>query len=154
MQPLEITRTTLFRLLLDRGVAGEAILLADDRYAVLSETDVTDRLAPNFTSLLSQLGFQYAEDRRDCDDFARLAAAWAGFLHGEQQRTPPIQSGLAFGEVWCALKAHAFCFAVHGSDATKLVITFYEPQISNHGFSFAEIKLSRQECESIFLAKA
>jgi len=154
MQPLEITRTTLYRLLLDRGVAGEAILLADDGYTVLSETDVTYRLAPAFSNLLAQLGFKYETERRDCDDFARLAAAWAGFLHGEQKRTPPMQSGLAFGEVWCALKAHAFCFGVHGGDATRLLLKFYEPQISNHGFSFAEIKLSRQECESIFLAKA
>lgn len=149
---LEIPSLQIRELFADLGVPGSAVFLGDDVYALLDEADISARLALNFNDLLAQLGFKYETERRDCDDFARLAAAWAGYLHGEQ--TDAGDSGLAFGEVWCAAKAHAFCFAVHRSDAEVLYLRFYEPQLSANGFSLTPIELSRTECESIFLVKA
>lgn len=132
--------------LIRRGVPASAIYLADAFYALFTKKDVHERLAPALTGVINGLNFTYQPDRRDCDDFARLAAAWAGLLHSQQKVE---DCGVAFGEVWCDAIAHAFCFAIHGVERE---VVFYEPQLVG-AFSLSEISLGRRECESIRLIK-
>jgi hypothetical protein len=144
------------------GIRDESIFLADEFYTLPTRGDVMNKLAREFTSILRQTNFTWAEDRRDCDDFARWAAGWAGLFHAERG----IASGLAFGEVWCSKLQHAFNFAVHldfaasrdGTastiSASSLRIVFYEPQITAGNISMSELALTREEVNSIYLAKA
>jgi hypothetical protein len=151
---LEIPSSKIGEALENVGVDPDAVFLGDEFYALPTPADVTQKLAPQFTSILSQAGFVYANERRDCDDFARWAAGWAGLFHS-QQLSGPSDCGLAFGEVWCEKLQHAFCFAVHRDEKDgAFLVAFYEPQISLNGFAFAEIGLKPEEIASIYLIKA
>lgn len=133
------------------GIRDEAIFLADEFYSLPTRGDVQNKLAREFASILRQTNFVWETDRRDCDDFARWAAGWAGLFHAERG----IASGLAFGEVWCSQLQHAFNVAVHLTpDASPLAVKFYEPQIRDGGFSMSEMLLTREQVNSIYLAKA
>lgn len=148
----EISSTEVVRLLLAEGVPSSAIKLGDMTYALPTEQDIRPRLAVAFTSILRQQGYVFKAESQDCDNFALGAAFWAQHFHAEQ--VPPLQSALAFGEVWCATKEHAFCFAVHRLTAGRDYLAWYEPQISLNGFSFNDVSMTLADCESVWLAKA
>ena len=111
--------------LTDAGVAfGAHILIGDEKYRLFTEQDVTTRLAPAVGNVFFRLNWSYKAEKRDCDDFARFASAWAQFLSGENPGDLPV----AFGECWSAALSHAFCIAFHLNAAGALYAACYEPQ--------------------------
>lgn len=148
---LEIPGSHVAWLLAGAGVPTSAIKLADSFYALPSEQDIRQRLAESFTSILGQMDYVFKSESQDCDNFAMGAVWWAQHFHAERKPTP--QSALAFGEIWCESKEHAFCFAVH-RDGDRDYLAWYEPQISLNGFSLNDVPMTRADCESVWLAKA
>lgn len=70
----------------------------------------------------------WSEEANDCDDFARLAAAFAQILHYLTPGRPPA-TALAVGELWYVQDSgdgHAINIAVCGMEPTDVVC--YEPQ--------------------------
>lgn len=100
--------------------------LPDDAYSLPSRHWVEWDFSRALFSVLSQLGFSYTEEKSDCDDFARLSAAYAALLHSKEGN----KTGLAFGEFWYTRRdggGHAInCYIV--SDGGELALRFFEPQ--------------------------
>jgi hypothetical protein len=148
---LELPNEKIQDALINAGIPEEAIFLADEFYALFTPADIAARLAPEFTSILKQLNFDFVAERRDCDDFAIFASAVAKALHA---RATNAEAGLAFGEIWCGDLQHAFCFAIHHSPGPGTSVHFYEPQCGATVLSFSEIKLTPKQAASVWLAKA
>ena len=112
------------------GVASLSWHIADRNYALPTVNFLRGAFASalwsfqNFFAVMS-----WTEEANDCDDFARLAAAFAQILH---YLTPgrPECSALAVGEFWFQKDngggGHAINVACCGLEASDVV--FYEPQ--------------------------
>jgi hypothetical protein len=86
----------------------------------------------------------WTDEANDCDDFARLAAAFAQILHFLTPGRPPA-TALAIGELWYVTDeggGHAINIAVCGEE----VVT-YEPQTRK------EVTLSEQEKQRVSMVR-
>ena len=107
-----------------------------------------------FADALRRLQFEFgvnkwtAEDN-DCDDFSRLAAAFAQVLHVNTPGHPPA-TALALGELWYVQDGgkggHAIVFACCGTDPQDVL--FFEPQDGT------EKTLSETERQNVTLVRA
>lgn len=147
----ELDRPRLRETLAALGVPDSAIKLAHEFYACPRADWIQQDFALTWSSLRAQMGFVYHETRRNCVNFAQWAAAWASEFHAETPGAP--DSALAFGEVWCSARKHAFNVAVHRWPQGNLLVAFYEPQPSANGFSFQRTELTAAEIASIHLLK-
>jgi hypothetical protein len=119
--------------------------MADENYSCPSLNWVEEIFAPSLSSLLSQLSADiWTPEDFDCDDFARMAAAYAGLLHhltvGREKDT-----ALAFGEFWYVRDiggGHAINTTVVSGKNNEATAIFFEPQNSSI------VNLSRTEIES------
>ncbi len=134
---------------MDAGVFTTNWSLADRAYALPTRRWM---LGP-FADALRRLQFEFrvnkwtAEDN-DCDDFARLAAAFAQVLHAN---TPdrPAATALAVGELWYVQDGgagHAIVFAICGPSVEDVL--FFEPQDGT------EKQLSEPEKQTVMLVRA
>jgi hypothetical protein len=103
--------------------------VVDRRYAMPTR----DFLAGAFSAALWSLQkffdlLNWSEEANDCDDFARLAAAFGQILHYLTPNRPPA-TALAIGELWYVQDSgggHAINIAVCGPAPSDVVL--YEPQ--------------------------
>lgn len=135
--------------LMAAGVYTTGWSLADRAYAMPTRQWM---LGP-FAEALARLQFEFgvnkwtAEDN-DCDDFSRLAAAFAQVLH---VNTPghPAATALALGELWYVQdngEGHAIVFALCGPLPEDVL--FFEPQDGT------EKHLSDREKQNVTLVRA
>jgi hypothetical protein len=129
-----VSSSTIAEVLRENSVGAETLLLVDSQYALPDAEWIAGIFAPSFHRLLqaAKIG-QWAAEANDCDDFARLAAAYAGILHARTAAGLAVKCGLAFGEivVWhdaVLRKGHALNLFVSKNDAGALGVKFFEPQ--------------------------
>lgn len=125
--------------ILAQGVPASAVqFLRDSEYVLPTARWVTGVFGPWFTADLAGKGYTYRPNSRDCEDFARRAAALAcdcnaqteiraGNVPDEYGITPKPTYGLAFAEVWVKTPLHAINAAVHRLEG-QLQLVAYEPQ--------------------------
>lgn len=118
--------------------------LGDSQYHIFTPDDITKRLGPEVKSVLTQLGFTFKENKRDCDKFTRFAVAWADFLNSEN----PTEFAPLISETWARAIAHAFVSAIHRRDG-QFYAAWYEPQIVD-GYSLMPIELTAEQIASIY----
>jgi hypothetical protein len=119
------------------------VQLPDGGYSLPARDWIDGEFSSALGNLLGQLGFTYSSEKRDCDDFARMAASYAALLHSKMV---PV-SGLAFGEFWYTRSdlngggGHAInCYVVR--EGGELGLHFFEPQTQQ------TINLTKDEIES------
>lgn len=104
----------------------------DRKYVSPSEPWIGGTFSDALNTLKFQLGLQeWTAEEFDCDDFARVSAAYASILHhktaGREKGT-----GLAFGEFHYMKDApyggHAINIALVAASDGKPKLVFYEPQ--------------------------
>ena len=101
----------------------------DDLYS-LPDTIYPSRLGKRLKRVLADMDFRFAENRRDCDKFARLASTIAFLDHAMFSRsTTGIAVGVATVLMESSVDAHAVIIMVHRL-ASGLVPRFYEPQLT------------------------
>jgi len=137
---MSVLSTQIIAQLTSAGIVSAGWSVADSQYALPTMQWVTGP----FSDALRKLQYEFKVNRwtredNDCDDFARLSAAFAQVLHSN---TPdhPEGTALAIGEIWYVQDtggAHAINFAVCGPEHTDVI--FYEPQ------RCATVLLSEQE---------
>lgn len=116
----------------DYGVPRTAFLCSDEFYVMPDFGWVFDTMMPAFTQLKEVIGVSdYISLANDCDDYARLCAAYAQILNARTLRTVTSEdSGLAFGEFWymaAGIGCHAInVFLSRVDSGVRLV--FVEPQ--------------------------
>lgn len=117
---------------------------SDSRYALPPEDWVTgeflDRLR-SFQFSLKQT--HYAAESNDCDDFAKMAAAFARLVHGNEKHERG--TSIAVGEFYYKIDGggnHAINFAVVQAKDGRVKLIFLEPQ------TWAIVRLSESEVES------
>ena len=111
---------------------------ADRRYAMPTREFLHGAFAAALASFLYFFELRtWISEANDCDDFARLAAAFAQILHVRTPGRPPA-TALAVGEFWYVRDggqgSHAINLAVIGDE-----VVAYEPQTRR------EIQLSATE---------
>jgi len=133
-----VTAAELENLLMENGVTCMGHF-ADSSYNVTTQSFINGTFSEAWFRLMNGLGLSYKAESYDCDDFAKLAAAYAQILHGRTHR----DSGLAFGEFWYSRGSggkHAINVAVvYGG---KYELLFFEPQ------NCKQVRLSKQEIQS------
>ena len=112
---------------LDRAGVGlpEDVSIADRSYAAVDRGFLATTFSADLGAWIFQLFGKYAEEVRDCDDFARFAAAVAQLWNSKTAGNEGC--ALAFGEYWYLRddgQAHAINIAVVGDNQ----VVFYEPQ--------------------------
>lgn len=116
--------------------------LGDSQYHIFTPDDITKRLGPEVKSVLTQLGFTFKDNKRDCDKFTRFAVMWADFLSSEN----PTEFAPLVAEVWCRALQHAFVSAIHRRpDASGFYVAWYEPQTG-----FTPMELTPEQIASIY----
>lgn len=117
-------------------------LISDDSYALPSPSWVACTFARAWMWFLDHMrAGGYVEEAHDCDDFARLCAAYAQLCHRNTKRA---SGGLLFGEFW-----------YHGADGGHALNVFIDPK-SDPPLRFFEpqtgkiVRLSRDEIETCF----
>jgi hypothetical protein len=128
-------------------VPWDGYAIADLAYELPSEEWVTDKLPNilwNFIHDLKQT--KYIEESNDCDDFAKMAAAFTHLLHSN---TPNREknTGLAFGEFYYKINGdpklgHAINFSLVKSKGGFIKLLFFDPQ------TFKIVNLNQKELES------
>tara|TARA_R110000868_G_scaffold117108_3_gene311137 strand:- start:1405 stop:1845 length:441 start_codon:yes stop_codon:yes gene_type:complete len=126
---MNINSSQMIMQLAEAGIVSPTWSISDGSYAMPTLQWVTGP----FSDALRKLQYEFkvsgwTREDNDCDDFARLSAAFAQVLH---HNTPdrPEGTALAVGELWYLQDAgggHAINFAVCGPDKTDVL--FYEPQ--------------------------
>lgn len=114
------TAFELYEELVQLGVPRDKIGLADMTYLLPSKDWLIGTAGPAFAQWVSKLAGPYVEQRFDCDDFSLFAATFMRILHRDSTKE---KSGIAFGIVWEAGIAHAYCIARHEDGWAA-----YEPQ--------------------------
>lgn len=115
--------------------------LADDNYSLPTRDWIALEFSTCLKMLLDDLAFKWEPDRSDCDDFARLAAAYCCLLHSNTG----ADSGLAFGEFWFTRRdgqGHAINVFVTREIDGSLALNFFEPQTQQI------IELTKEEIQS------
>ena len=150
-----ITGTELKQALVDAGVPEGVIRLRDGAYRLPKLQWVVGAFADAWENALESLKVSdWTPEKFDCDDFARLAAAFAGLMHATTEGAGA--AGLAFGEFWyciggAANNEHAVVVFVT-QEANGLQVWFWEPQLEErNGFRVARmeaLKLTDIEVES------
>lgn len=103
--------------------------ISDRAYAMPTRNFITSAFSYALLAFQKFFGLLgWTEEANDCDDFARLAAAFAQILHF---LTPgrPLGTALAVGEFWYLQDSgggHAINVAICGHELSDVV--FYEPQ--------------------------
>lgn len=141
-----MTQAELIDFMSKRGAMPMAFLAADSEYAHPTENWFYGSFASALKTLFFQLNLTlWKAEENDCDDFARLAAAFAQSLHARTKSKRP-GTALAVGEFWYdrsspdGPQAHAVnCAIVYDGDYKLL---FLEPQTQKR------ITLSQQEIAS------
>lgn len=107
-------------------------VLPDRQYVMPTWTWVSMSFSQALHKLQNALTIQkWLAEANDCDDFARVSAAFAQVLH---TNTPgrPEGTALAFGEFWYKQDkggGHAINVVLTGRDGEeKIEVKFYEPQ--------------------------
>ena len=125
-----------------RGIWTAKCLIADDLYSLPTREWFLGKFARAFGRLLWAAKLvAWIQNRFDCDDFARLAAALAGILHKLSSKQP---TGLAVGEFWYQRAGgdnHAIAVAIV-EEAGDWDLVFMEPQTQR------ELKLTEEEIQS------
>jgi len=123
-----------FLLLAGVGREGVVIECADRAYALPAADWVHGEFARAWAGEALDLGLRYDPETVDCDDFARLCAAFAARLHA-QTSDRPRGTALAFGECWYEKDTgenHAInCFITSLPDGDLKLrpsLRFFEPQ--------------------------
>ena len=141
-----IDSNKLIEILTKANILPSATWIVDRSYSVPSKNWIINTLGPTLRNFQAQLGVNtWTEDVQDCDDFARLAAAYVQFLHyrtlGQIRK-----SALSFGEVFYVTKeggGHAINIAIVGTKGNEEVI-FFEPQTGKI------VELTLKERDSIY----
>jgi len=136
-EPTVISGEQVREVLMALGVPVAGIYCLDSTYNLLTESDVRERLRDAFTQVLLDLDYTYKKERRDCENFAAFMWGWTAYWHGNQR--DQSDNGVALGLMCNIQLGHAFCFAVHRSDAGELYVSAYEPQRDASGFSCGQI---------------
>lgn len=128
------------------GVNGAARVDVGDYDYVLPAEEGVGGYRRAWVEKMLELGMTYEEDAEDCDDFARVAAAFALLWHaGTSGR--PRKKALAFGVVWYVRDAgggHAVnCYVTVEADMP--VLRFLEPQQPLMPFDLSENELANIE---------
>jgi hypothetical protein len=121
--------------------------IADLNYELPSEAWVTEKFPTilwDFVHDLKQT--KYIEEANDCDDFSKMAAAFAHLLHSNTPNRAK-RTGLAFGEFYYNIngdskQGHAINFALARAKSGNIVLLFFDPQTSKI------VKLNKLELES------
>lgn len=148
---MTLTKAQLAAVLDQHGVRTIKSLAVDEVYALPSERWLRDTFCEALGEFLYAVGADQAErEIGDCDDFARLACAYAGLLHRRSAPAKFRNNAIAVGEFFYRSEktggGHAICAAIVGSD-TRLPggrLVFIEPQRP------MLIGLSKKEVESCF----
>jgi hypothetical protein len=144
-----LTSSQLAEALNAAGIYPTQWSLADRAYALPTRQWVLGAYAEALRRLQFEFAVNHwtAEDN-DCDDFARLAAAFAQILH-TNTAGHPAATALAVGELWYFQDGgggHAIVFAVCGPNPEDVLL--FEPQTA------AEKTLSDTEKQNATLARA
>jgi hypothetical protein len=144
-----VSSLKLLRFVWEQGAQGYP-LFADDSYECPSEGWVAETFARDFARFKQSVagniaGLAYNPEAFDCDDFARLAASYAGLLH-RASRGIQDKTALAFGEFWfdsnTTKGGHAINIAVVAGPDQRPKLLFFEPQTCEI------LNLSQSEVES------
>lgn len=135
MEPTFITGNDINRIMTEIGVPSEVTnpygVLADANYMMPTIEWFQYKFVPAWNGLLKFMELsQYVPEAFDCDDYARLCAAFAGILNARtvlQQNLGP--RSLALGEFWYRPPSggHAMNFFLHKLDGV-IKVQFFEPQ--------------------------
>lgn len=109
------------------------MLFADEQYLCPSRDWILNSFAPAFAQFKRSIGLTLPDglvwraEKFDCDNFTRLAASYADFMHCAQSGP---DAGLAFGEFWytASFGAHAINLAIVAGEGNKPELLFFEPQ--------------------------
>ena len=135
--PKTLSGFELQMMLADAGFESQNWSIADRRYAMATRGFIMGLFSKalwSFQAFFKVLN--WTEDANDCDDFARLSAAFAQILHFLTPGRPPA-TALAVAEFWFVQddgSGHAINLAICGNE-----VLAYEPQSRN------EIELSADE---------
>ena len=140
MKPFTLSAFDLREFLLGQGIPDSAIKLRDTEYVLPTSRWVTEVFAPWFERKLISENYTYRPNSRDCDKFARKAAAYVGDCNAvtEERAGNVIDElgqamaqtyGIAFAEIKVVSLRHSINAAIHRPDK-KLVLVAYEPQLS------------------------
>ena len=144
--PMVMTAGDVTTCLQTNGIfATDCSIRSDARYMLPTE----EWFVSKFPAFLRDFQFDlrqlsWAAEANDCDDFAKMAAAFAKLLHANTAGRAPVTS-LAIGEFYYTKDSgefHAINFAIVRVAAGQYKILFLEPQ------SCKIIKLSKEEIAS------
>lgn len=105
------------------GIPCDVLTCADGEYSLPDEKSIAS-LGRRFRDFVFDAGATYAEERMDCDNYARLCVALGKFDHGIHFKG---KTGLAIAEARIVTDTllHVVVLAVHEIGG-KLVVKFYE----------------------------
>lgn len=107
------------------GVLPEDVSIADRSYAAVDQGFLASTFSADLGAWIFQLFGKYAAEVRDCDDFARFAAAVAQLWNSKTDGNGG--NALAFGEFWY-VKDSGAGHAINIGLARDGEVVFYEPQ--------------------------
>jgi hypothetical protein len=120
-------------------------VLSDQRYMLPSEDWVLNHL-PTITKNLQQdlKQLHWTSDSNDCDDFAKMTAAFVHLLHYNSPNKMS-ETSIAFGEFYYFKNMggkHAINFVICKTKSGDFKLMFFEPQ------TYSVVKLTEQEIKS------
>lgn len=145
-----ISKTSLVELLFSLGIDTQYPLIADEEYAIPSKSWILGEFSRAFLETKVALVGRYIPDEWDCDDFARLCAAYAGILHHRTRNKLKKNQGFALGEFWYIQSkggGHAINIVVDRDLNDQPLVYFYEPQTTTIMF------LDKEEIRSCFMVR-
>lgn len=116
----------------EQEVWAEQTFVADSVYALPEEQWLRTRFATALRTFYQAVEHTlWTAEQSDCDDFARLAGAFASARHNRSAAGEVRETGLAFGEYWYQRRTgtgHAINCAVVSDGGERLRLLFFEPQ--------------------------
>lgn len=144
MKPAYLSTAKVVETATDYGIKANALLFADDLYALPSNSWVIDTFSEAWAKTKLILGIAaYEVDMNDCDDYARMCAGYAQVLNNQTIKALGLQrAALAFGEFWYTSPqgAHAINAYLYREDQNSpVMIGTFEPQTGK------PVELTRQQ---------
>lgn len=141
----KVDGASVLTLMTDIGALTPNYITVDRNYSCPTRKFVEGEFSRALGAFISSMGTSgYKSSENDCDDYARAAAFFMGFLHHNTVHKIS-DTGIAFGEFYytkAGAGGHAInVFLVH-EEGNKVKILFYEPQ------TCSIVILSKEEIES------
>lgn len=148
--PLVVSGEQIAALLVQLNIHAPQQIL--DAQFVMPKTDWVETVfADALTSLVRQLDYVYKAEARDCDDFARFAAWYMGYLHSRMADAEG--KAIAMGEfgyyepnigVWGGY--HAIVFTVDiKPDRSGFELRFFEPQPTATDYRITKVCMRQRQ---------